>query len=50
MGQVVIDGMIDSFFGRRPVSDFDQLVRQWRTRGVDQIRGELEQAYAAANA
>jgi len=50
IGQKVTDGMIDIFYGRRPVSDFDQLVQEWKSGGGDQIRGELEQAYAASKA
>jgi hypothetical protein len=41
--------MIDIFYGRRPLGDFDQLVRDWRNDGGDQIRGEFEQAYAASH-
>jgi putative aldouronate transport system substrate-binding protein len=48
INQKVVDGMIDIFYGRRPLSDFDQLVSDWKNNGGDQIRGELEQAYAAA--
>jgi hypothetical protein len=33
--------------GRRPLSDMDSLVKEWRTGGGDTIRGELEAAYAA---
>lgn len=50
IGQKVTDGMIDIFYGRRPLSDFDGIVREWKSEGGDQIRGELEQAYAAAKA
>jgi putative aldouronate transport system substrate-binding protein len=48
INQKVVDGMIDIFYGRRPLTDFDQLVTDWKTNAGDQIRGELEQAYAAA--
>jgi putative aldouronate transport system substrate-binding protein len=44
------DGMIDIVTGRRPMSDFDVLLREWKTGGGDTIRGELEAAYAAAAA
>jgi putative aldouronate transport system substrate-binding protein len=42
------DGMIDIVAGRRPLSDFDGLLREWKTGGGDAIRGELEAAYASA--
>jgi hypothetical protein len=45
--QRVADGLIDIVAGRRPTSDLDQLLKDWRTGGGDTIRGELEQAYAA---
>jgi len=34
--------------GRRPTSDYDQVVSEWRGGGGDQIRTELEQAIAAS--
>jgi putative aldouronate transport system substrate-binding protein len=42
------DAMIDIVAGRRPLSDFDALLREWKTGGGDTIRGELETAFAAA--
>lgn len=50
IGQTVTDGLIDIFYGRRPLTDFDQIVRDWKSNGGDQIRGELEDAYAASKA
>jgi putative aldouronate transport system substrate-binding protein len=44
----VADGFIDIVAGRRPMSDYDQLVQEWRSGGGDAIRAEFEQAYAAA--
>jgi putative aldouronate transport system substrate-binding protein len=41
------DGMIDIVTGRRPLSDFDVLLREWKTGGGDTIRTELEQAFAS---
>jgi len=41
------DGMIDIVSGRRPLSDFDALLREWKTGGGDTIRGELEAAFAS---
>jgi putative aldouronate transport system substrate-binding protein len=40
------DGLIDIIMGRRPTSDLDQLVSDWRSGGGDAIRSEFEQAYA----
>ena len=40
------DGVIDIIAGRRPMTDYAQLVSDWRSAGGDAIRGEFEQAYA----
>jgi putative aldouronate transport system substrate-binding protein len=40
------DGLIDIIAGRRPMSDYDQLVSTWRSAGGDTIRSEFQQAYA----
>lgn len=42
------DGLIDIIVGRRPLTDYDQLVKEWRAAGGDATRTEFEQAYAAA--
>jgi putative aldouronate transport system substrate-binding protein len=42
------DGMIDIVAGRRPLSDYDGLLKEWKTGGGDTIRGELESAFASA--
>jgi putative aldouronate transport system substrate-binding protein len=44
----VADGFIDIVVGRRPMSDYDQLLAEWRSGGGDTIRGEYETAYAAS--
>jgi len=41
-------GLADIVTGRRPLSDYDQLIKDWRSAGGDQIRTELEQAIAAS--
>jgi putative aldouronate transport system substrate-binding protein len=41
------DGMIDIVTGRRPMNDFDALLREWKTGGGDTIRGELEAVLAS---
>ena len=50
IGQTVTDGLTDIFYGRRSLGDFDQIVGDWKANGGDQIRGELEDAYAASKA
>lgn len=42
------DGITDIVTGRRPLSDLDSLVRDWKAAGGDAARAEFEQAYAAA--
>ena len=44
--QKVVDGLAEMVTGHAPVSGFDQLVKDWRSAGGDQIRTEFEQAYA----
>jgi putative aldouronate transport system substrate-binding protein len=34
--------------GRAPATDYDNLLRDWRSQGGDQIRKEFEQAYASS--
>jgi putative aldouronate transport system substrate-binding protein len=50
VNQTFTDGITDVMAGRRPITDFDGLVRDWRATGGDQIRSEYEQAIAAAKA
>jgi putative aldouronate transport system substrate-binding protein len=40
--QTFYDGVADILFNRRPFSDFDQLVADWRTTAGDQIRMEFQ--------
>jgi putative aldouronate transport system substrate-binding protein len=42
LNSTMADGIADIVTGRRPLSDFDQLVRDWRSNGGDQIRAELQ--------
>jgi putative aldouronate transport system substrate-binding protein len=44
------DGTRDIIVGRRPMSDYDQLVTAWKTTAGDQIRKEYTDAIAAAKA
>jgi putative aldouronate transport system substrate-binding protein len=48
LSQVVTDGTNNIIFGREPVRSFDQLVKDWRANGGDQIRKELEDELAKA--
>ena len=41
------DGLVDFVVGRRPLSEYPQLVSDWRSGGGDQMRTEFEQAYSA---
>ncbi len=42
------DSLNDILYGKRPVSDLDGLVKDWRANGGDTIRGEYEQALQAS--
>ena len=42
----VYSGVADIVLGRRPLSDLDGLLQEWRAGGGDQIRGEFEKALA----
>jgi len=46
--QTFLDGMNDLIMGRRPFSDYDQLVKDWRSAAGDQIRDEFTQAMQGA--
>ena len=49
-GTLLLDGIgggaQDIIAGRRPIGDFDGLVREWRNGGGTQIKEELAQSYA----
>jgi putative aldouronate transport system substrate-binding protein len=42
--RTMVDGITDIVAGRRPISDYDQLVKDWQANGGDQIRKELLEA------
>jgi putative aldouronate transport system substrate-binding protein len=44
LNQAMTDGITEIVKGAQPLDSLDQLVRDWRTNGGDQIRAELEQA------
>ena len=46
--QKMTDGVNSIMFGREPVSSYDQLVKDWRANGGDQIRAEYGKAIQAA--
>ena len=49
INRTMTDGITDIVAGRRPLADYDQLVKDWQTAGGDQIRKELMDAMAAAS-
>jgi putative aldouronate transport system substrate-binding protein len=46
--QQFAEGTVDIVVGRRPMEDFDTLLRAWQTGGGDQIRQEFQQALGSA--
>jgi putative aldouronate transport system substrate-binding protein len=48
LNRTMIDGITDIIAGRRPIGDYDQLVKDWQSAGGEQIRRELQDALAAA--
>jgi putative aldouronate transport system substrate-binding protein len=46
--KTMTDGLVDIVVGRRPFSDYDQLVRDWQNNGGEQIRGEYAESIAAS--
>ena len=44
LNQRMADGLQAVIFGRADVASLDQLVKDWRMQGGDQIRSEFEQA------
>jgi putative aldouronate transport system substrate-binding protein len=47
--QTMLEGVRDIIAARRPMSDYDTLVKEWASAGGDQIRQEYQQAIAAAS-
>jgi putative aldouronate transport system substrate-binding protein len=48
LNQAVGDSLQEIIGGRRPLSDYDQVVKDWANNGGSQIRKEFEDAIAAA--
>jgi putative aldouronate transport system substrate-binding protein len=46
LNQMVYNGVGEIVLGRQPVSAIDQLVKDWKSQGGDQVRSEFEQAIA----
>jgi putative aldouronate transport system substrate-binding protein len=46
--QALNDGITDMVVGRRPLSDYDQLVKDWQNNGGEQIRKEYAESIAAS--
>jgi putative aldouronate transport system substrate-binding protein len=42
------EGLVDIVVGRRQLGDYDQLIKDWRTNGGDQIRQEYAQSIASS--
>jgi putative aldouronate transport system substrate-binding protein len=42
------DAINDIILGRRPASEYNGVVQEWRSNGGDKVRGELEAAIAAS--
>ena len=48
--QPYTDTLTDIVLGRRPMDDYDQMVKDWQNAGGNQIRSEFEQALATVKA
>jgi putative aldouronate transport system substrate-binding protein len=47
LSRALTDAITDLLAGRRPMSDWEQVVKDWQTNGGNEIRTELEKAIAA---
>jgi putative aldouronate transport system substrate-binding protein len=50
LNQTMNDGIVDIVVGRRPVTDYDQLVKDWLAGGGEQIRKEYSESIASTAA
>jgi putative aldouronate transport system substrate-binding protein len=48
LAQALSDGITDIVVGRRPMSDYDQLVKDWQNNGGEQVRKEDSESIAAS--
>ena len=46
--QAMNDGIVDLVVGRRPFSDYDQIVKDWQANGGEQIRSEYQDSMATS--
>ncbi|HEV7665219.1 MAG TPA: hypothetical protein VGQ62_16930 [Chloroflexota bacterium] len=46
--QTMLDGITDIVVGRRPIGDYDQLVKDWQNNGGEVIRKEYMESIAAS--
>jgi putative aldouronate transport system substrate-binding protein len=46
--QAMNDGIVDLVVGRRPFSDYDQIVKDWQANGGEQIRAEYQESIATS--
>jgi putative aldouronate transport system substrate-binding protein len=46
--QTLNDALVDMVVGRRPLTDYDQVVKDWQTNGGDVIRKEYQESIAAS--
>jgi putative aldouronate transport system substrate-binding protein len=46
--QALNDGIVDMVLGRRPLSDYEQIVKDWQSNGGETIRKEYQESIAAA--
>jgi putative aldouronate transport system substrate-binding protein len=49
LATLVNDRLSAIISGRSPASDYDALIKDWRSQGGDQIKRELAQGYASSN-
>ena len=47
LDQAFNDGVTDVVTGRRPLAEYDQVVREWQSNGGEQIRQEYMRSMAA---
>jgi putative aldouronate transport system substrate-binding protein len=47
LNRTTLEAITDVIAGRRPVAEYDQIVKDWQASGGDQIRKELQDALAA---
>ena len=50
LNRTVVDEITNIIAGRRPIADFDQVIKEWRDNGGEQIRNELQNAATGAGA